>query len=239
MRPSNYGSQTEPQGEDAPQPSDGSKTSQSTAEQKCKQDEARLAQLRNDPSVQRATQLAQNLACERLRPQIQRLMESLGASVVVNSPPEEPGAPKQESPHIRAEVKDQACGQDESRLADLRAHPSPEQVEQFARELICDDLVPQVQRLMESIGLKPIAPDQTRTPGSQAAPAPAATAPTASSSNIVVETGDSAELCKKEADELTRIRANPDRNSVQRFARDMKCDSLKAQVARLMESVGE
>jgi hypothetical protein len=47
----------------------------------------------------------------------------------------------------------------------------------------------------------------------------------------------SAETCKREAEELARMRANPDRDSAQRFARSLRCEALKAQPARLLESV--
>ena len=48
--------------------------------------------------------------------------------------------------------------------------------------------------------------------------------------------GDS---CKAEADQLSRIRANPDRDTAKRFAQQLKCDRLKAQAARLLESLGD
>ena len=48
----------------------------------------------------------------------------------------------------------QICKRDEARLAHLRVDPSAEQVAQFVRELGCEDLRPQVQRLAESLGVE-------------------------------------------------------------------------------------
>jgi hypothetical protein len=45
--------------------------------------------------------------------------------------------------------------------------------------------------------------------------------------------------CKQAAAELARLRANPDRESVLRFTKALKCEDLRAQAARLLESVGD
>ena len=45
--------------------------------------------------------------------------------------------------------------------------------------------------------------------------------------------------CEREAEELDRIRANPDRSHAERFARTVTCDALKPQAARLLESFTE
>jgi hypothetical protein len=50
------------------------------------------------------------------------------------------------------EAGQRACQRDEERLAQLRANPVRESVARFARELTCEDLRPQVQRLLESVG---------------------------------------------------------------------------------------
>jgi len=48
-----------------------------------------------------------------------------------------------------------------------------------------------------------------------------------------------AEACRREAEELNRIRANPDRSHVERFASSVTCEALKPQAARLLESLAE
>ena len=49
-----------------------------TSDETCKRDEDRLVRLRLSPSGEEAQRLASELNCEALRPQVQRLMESLG-----------------------------------------------------------------------------------------------------------------------------------------------------------------
>ncbi len=210
-------------------------------DQECKRDAARLAQLRSNPSLEQVTQLARGLGCESLRPQVKRLMESLGIEPLAALPSEPPLTPAQQSLQSPAESRDQACSREEGMLARLRAKPDASQIVQLERALVCEDLRPQVQRLIESLGMNPIAPSSAPAPAaeriSNAAPPPSEPAipPKPAAANPV----DSAQLCKQEAEELARLRANPHRASAERFARDLKCDSLKAQVARLLESVDD
>ncbi len=169
----------------------------------------------------------------------------------VTRPPTKDSKPDRErqvapAPSDGLKSAEQECKQDEARLAQLRYDPSVQQVTELAQNLACESLRPQVRRLMESIGLEAITPVPTHASVSEPASTLGATASSVSEPNVTVqeskggiETADSAELCKKEADELSRIRATPDRNSVQRFARDLKCASLKAQAARLLESIGD
>jgi hypothetical protein len=104
--------------------------------------------LRANPSPGQIAQFARDLACEDLRPQVQRLTESFGAETAV--------APQSASPaplsKTIASTSDPACQRDQARLAKLRVESSVAQVRQFSRELTCQDLRPQVQRLMESLG---------------------------------------------------------------------------------------
>jgi hypothetical protein len=202
-----------------------------TADQVCKRDESRLARLRVNPSPEQVAQFARDLGCEDLRPQVQRLAESLGAEPVV--------AP---SSQATAQITDPPCKRDEGRLAKLRVDSSIEQVAQFSRELACEDLRPQVQRLLESLGAEPaaegqsasLAPDQSRGVAPQteiAAPKPPG--------QTGVQAASDAQACKRDAEALARIRANPDRASVLRLMGGLKCENLRAQVVRLLESVGD
>jgi hypothetical protein len=120
---------------------------------------------------------------------------------------------------------DQACKSDSARLALLRVNPSAEEVAKFSRELACEKLRPQVRRFMESFGLEPI----NENTGQPVAADPAASA----------KPFDIAVVCKHDADELARIRANLDRESAIRFAHDFKCEKLRAQVSRLLDSIGD
>ena len=49
-----------------------------SAEEACTRDVARLAQLRSDPNLDAITRFERELGCERIRPQVRRLRESLG-----------------------------------------------------------------------------------------------------------------------------------------------------------------
>jgi uncharacterized caspase-like protein len=197
-----------------------------TKDQACKRDAGLLASLRANPSAARVAQFARDLACEELRPQVARLAESLGA---VPAAPPQATAPSIASPS----VADAGCKRDEARLNQLRANPSLEQVTQFAAGLACADLRPQVQRLMESLGASP-------TPATQSA----SLAPQPQSRGVaqpaVKAAGqeDDAQTCKRDADDLARIRAHPSREAAVRFADGLKCESLRSQAARLLESVG-
>ncbi len=86
----------------------------------------------------------------------------------------------------------------------IRAQPSPDTAQQFWQDLQCERLRPQVRLLLESLNIaaEPVA-------------------------------------CKREADELARIRTDPDRGDAESFARAMTCDALKPQAARLLESLAE
>jgi uncharacterized caspase-like protein len=111
------------------------------------------------------------------------------------------------------------CKSEEAALVQLRRNPDADKVTTFAQQLACDELRPQVDRFMESLGLAPLKAPR----GGTAAP-PAL---------------DMRAICKRDAAELARIRANPDRESALRFSRELRCDDLRPQVARLLDSVGD
>jgi hypothetical protein len=166
----------------------------------CKRDEDRLEQLSMSPSTADAARFANELSCERLRPQLMGLMASLDAAA--QAPSAAPSHPVEQGPAQGSNAASN-CASERDSLNRLRAEPSAEPAERFWRELTCELLRPQVRLLLESLDL-------------------AADSPTA---------------CTREAAELERVRANPDRREAERFVRAMKCDALKPQVARLLESL--
>ncbi|MGO8798008.1 MAG: caspase domain-containing protein [Roseiarcus sp.] len=206
---------------EAPPPRIEVATAPPTSEQACKRDEARLARLRLDPSSDQVARFSRELGCEALRPQVQRLMESLGGGPVVATQPPSPTplAP----PAAEPQAREQVCKREEARLEQLRADPKVDQVAEFARALACEDLRPQVQRLLESLG----APGQP----SELAAAPA--------SRGIAQIPEDAQACRRDAVELARLRANPDRAAAVRFMRELKCENLHPQAARLLESLGD
>jgi hypothetical protein len=153
------------------------------------------------------------LACEILRPQLSRLMESLG--YVASTLTAKPLSPQLAAPSPKPVSKDGValvgptaagdCATEQDRLARLREQPSAEAAQRFWRDLRCERLRPQVRLLLESLDLivDPLAP------------------------------------CRRESEELNRIRTNPDRYEAERLARDMTCNTLKPQAARLLESLAE
>ena len=147
----------------------------------CKQDEARLSKIRANPSLSELAALERDLGCERLRPQIVRLRESLpkvdpkteaNAEPKADQPvvakaatPDRASAPVQEAPERPADARQaqapapggpvapvRSCDEERAMLARLRASQSREDVVKFERELACEQLRPQVIRLKESLG---------------------------------------------------------------------------------------
>jgi hypothetical protein len=128
----------------------------------CSRDEQRLARLRADPAPDEIARFRGELACDRLRAQVQRLFESVatgappsaaapGAPAGGSRAPQPPGSePRQaQAAPIPPEV---ACARDADRLARLRTDPTISAIAQFERELACEHIRPQLRRLRESVG---------------------------------------------------------------------------------------
>ncbi len=149
------------------EPSAGIQVVTPTQDEICRRDEERLERLRNGRSSEEAVRFANELGCERLRPQLLGLMETLGslapapaAAEVSNSvspdakPASEaarPAAPSRGS-EVVPSAPDEICKRDEERLVRLRNSPSSDEVARFANELGCATLRPQLLRLVESLG---------------------------------------------------------------------------------------
>jgi Caspase domain len=130
----------------------------------CSRDELRLARLRSDPVPDEVARLQRELSCDKLRPQVLRLFESIAtvppasaapvaaapAAVRKSAPAAEPaaGAQAQAAP-ISPEM---ACARDSERLARLRADPTIDAIARFEKELGCEHIRPQLRRLRESVG---------------------------------------------------------------------------------------
>jgi hypothetical protein len=158
-----------------------------------------------------------------------------------SEPPSAPAAVLPSQPAVQAEKSEEVCRREAAELARLRADPAADQVAQFSHGLECADLRPQVQRLIESLGIAVNAPAGA---GRMANAQPSSTAPTTESKSSqkgadVIGPAGGDDVCKAEAEQLSRIRANPDRDAAKRFAQQLKCDRLKAQTARLLESLGD
>lgn len=219
--------------------------------QSCEQDNARLTRLRGNPTLNEITQFERELGCERLRPQVVRLRESIAPASsapsasastaplrpppAVQPRPEPPKLPEQQAnlnslpaaqPTPPAIAVDQtpACKQDEARLAKLRANPSLADVITFERELRCDRLRRQITRLRESL-----------------APADSAAAD-GSTRHVDIQQQASPALspeqsCERDRATLARLRGTQSRDDIIRFERDLACEQLRPQVLRLRESL--
>lgn len=144
-------------------------------EQICQRDQERLARLRASPARDEVTRFERELGCISLRPQVERLRESVSAegerdqregdrqiegaqrSEAGSLPPtadlglqkpERDGLAPIAAPPISQE---QICQRDQARLARLRANPARDEVVRFKRELGCQGLRLQVERLLESV----------------------------------------------------------------------------------------
>jgi hypothetical protein len=122
----------------------------------CKRDEDRLVRLRLSPSVDETQRFANELGCEKLRPQLQRLMESLdfaaSASLV-------PAGWSHSNPLLG-----QACASERSALDRLRQEPSAKAAGLFWRDMHCEGLRPQVRLLLESLNVTPDSVGSAATP---------------------------------------------------------------------------
>ena len=200
-----------------------------TPDEICQRDQDRLALLRSNPSSDEVARFANELGCERLRAQVISLMESLApapAAEVWKSASPDAQAPRKDasptSPLSRADVEalksDRTCEQDGDRLTRLRSNPSGEEAQRFASELNCEALLPQLQRLMESLGL--------------VAPGPKSATNSSPPSGSLFRP-----VCTSERAVLDRLRKVPSAEAVGIFWRDLKCEGLRPQVRLLMESL--
>jgi len=142
-------------------------------------------------------------------------------------------------------TQEQVCKRDEERLARLRASQARDEVIRFERELGCERLRPQLLRLRESIipaqgeqdwredaqRLQVEQPRPTADDGSQGRKRDASLQ--AAPSSIPQE-----QLCKRDQERLSRLRATPALDEVIRLARELGCERLRPQVLRLQESLG-
>jgi hypothetical protein len=141
-----------------------------TQEQVCKRDEATLARLRTSQARDEVIRFERELGCERLRPQLLRLRESIFAEAerserdIAQRPQAEQQHPKTDAAGQTPQREDSArgpltsisqdniCKRDAERLARLRVSQARDEVIRFERELGCEKLRPQVVRLRESVG---------------------------------------------------------------------------------------
>jgi hypothetical protein len=115
----------------------------------CSRDEQRMAQLRAEPTRDQIIRFGNELACPRLKAQVQRLLESVGATEAAGRPPPKDLPGQQEA---AARPVPDVCARDGERLQRLRAAPNLDEIRNLERELACEPLRQQLRRLRESVG---------------------------------------------------------------------------------------
>jgi hypothetical protein len=130
-----------------------------------------LVRLRATQVREEVISFERELGCEKLRPQLLRLKESIAVDTAREDPqnapqvaPEVAVQPASRPQETRADVgqraqpqppaaqPDEACKRDQERLVRLRASPALDQITRFEQELRCARLRPQIVRLRESMG---------------------------------------------------------------------------------------
>ncbi|MGY4625468.1 caspase family protein [Bradyrhizobium sp. USDA 4486] len=118
----------------------------------CLRDEARLARLRATPVPNEIINFQREVVCTRLRPQIQRLFESIVSTGALpsdgNAAPQAAAKQQVRNEDVRSE---DTCTRDMARLQSLRAEPTLQAITNFERELSCERLRSQLRRLRESV----------------------------------------------------------------------------------------
>ena len=234
----------------------GTEVAALTPDEICKRDGDRLARLRGHPSREEAQRLASELGCEKLRPQVLDLMESLGdpapapaAGEILNGASADAKmvseAPRPVLPlagtEVAAVTPDEICTRDADRLARLRGNASGEEAQRFASELECEKLRPQLLRLMESYGdvvRAPAVAEISKGASPDAKAVSEASRPARPLAGTKVAALASDEICKRDGDRLARLRGSPSDEEAQRFANELDCEKLRPQLLRLMESLG-
>jgi Caspase domain len=118
----------------------------------CVRDEARLARLRANPTPDEIVNFQREVACTRLRAQVQRLFESFVGDTALPSGgnPAPQTVPKQQAQNEPVRSED-TCTRDMARLVSVRAEPTLEAITRFEKELGCEQLRSQLRRLRESV----------------------------------------------------------------------------------------
>src|ERR1700722_18145591 len=150
-------------------------------------------------------------------PPIETKLPPIEAPKPTRAAPETPNNAGPASPGPSLEMTpEQACKSDAAKLAALRLNPSPDQVTKFSSALMCEDLRPQVERFVESLGIEIPGDQKSRTLEVGDQKSRTLEAPSQG------ESSDREQICKRESEELSRLRANPLRENAVRFARDLK-----------------
>jgi hypothetical protein len=147
----------------------------------CKHDEERLAELQAKPSLDEAVRLENEMECLKLQPQLLALLDKLiqapqsaGAQspngVPSNTTSASEAVPRTSEPpasEATSAASDDACKQDEERMARLRTTPSGEEAARFTEELRCETLRPELLALTAALASLPESASVSEDAGAQ------------------------------------------------------------------------
>ena len=199
------------------------------------------------PSINAAIRFDSELKCPRLQPQLSAVLAQLsraGGSAEAMSrearAPDTtptgtavPSALGSPAPDAAATVSNDACKQDEGRLAELQAKPSLAEAVRFKGELKCSQLQPQLLALLDNVSQ---APPSTAAASSDEAPPAAASASGRAlpGTQLPETTPASDEACKQDQQLLTRLRETPSSGEMMRFVEELRCQTLLPQLLALI-----
>ena len=118
----------------------------------CEGEGRELERLREAPEAAGIKALSDRLTCEALRPQLQRLAESLGVAPPPATTSSQRALALRPAPASGPQNDAAVCEAEVGQLQRLRAHPDRNATLVFAEAMRCKALKPQVARLMESLG---------------------------------------------------------------------------------------
>jgi hypothetical protein len=145
----------------------------------CKHDEERLAELKAKPSLDEAVRLENEMKCLKLQPQLLALLDKLiqaPQSAGAQNPNGDPSDTTSASEAVPSEppgseatsaASDDACKQDEERMARLRTTPSDEEAARFTQELRCETLRPELLALTAALASLPESASVSEDAGAQ------------------------------------------------------------------------
>jgi hypothetical protein len=137
--------------------------------------------------------------------------------------------------------QEQICKHDQERLARLRVSQAPDEVIRFERELRCERLRVQLLRLLDSV-----SPEWKRSEHEALQPLhepgpkdDAASQKPEGDTSAEVAPGfvPQEQICKHDQERLARLRVSQVPDEVIRFERELRCERLRAQLLRLLDSV--
>ena len=236
---------------DATPASDSASSPGATSDDDCRRDEDRLAELRANPSAGAAIRFDNELKCPRLRPQLQEILTQLshdgGSAEAANRRAPAPDtksasaaeqASEPAATEATAAASEDACKQDEERLAELQANPSVDAAIRFDNELKCPRLKPQLPEILTLLsharGSVEAAERRAPTPDTKSAgAAEQASEPAASDAAAAESEG----ACKQEEERLAALQAKPSLDEAVRLENEFKCLKLQPQLLVLLDKL--